>query len=180
MYDYSQELSTISEYPASVTWLNQTEGRMLLQDMYFTSKFFPSGIITIQDVWFPYKITPENIRAVVQAVQVLITKNVCDDVIAVSFGDVIPNPIGNIYNLFFHGTSIRDLLSHIKKHLEHLDSVRDNRKDSFLFLHFPESMTCDKVKQTLNNYENFLKFTEQEITCVYSVDLSKYMTQSKL
>ena len=108
------------------------------------------------------------------------TKNVCNDVTALSFGDIIPNPVGDIYNLFFHGKSIMDLFCHINKHLGHLRDVRDKRTDTFLFLHFPESMTFNDVKEILKEYENFLKFGGKDIICVYSVDLSRFMKQSKL
>ena len=152
----------------------------LLQDKNITSKFFTNGVVAITDLWFPYIITSENMRIVAQTVNMLITRDVGGEVTALSFGDVMPNPIGDIYNLFFHGNSTVHVLSHLDKHLKHLQCIRNRQKDSYLYLHLPMSFTVRYKDEILNNLNRLLKLIESEIICVYSVNLPKFLNASKL
>ena len=174
------EPSGIRDLPNSTEWLSKSEAMTLLQDKNITSKFLTNGVVAITDLWFPYKITSENMRFVAQTVQMLITRHVGDEVAALSFGDVMPNPIGNIYNLFFHGNSTAHVLSHLDKHLKHLQCLRNRQKDSYLFLHLPMLITVRCKDIILNNLSRFLNLIESEIICVYSVNLPKYLNGSKL
>ena len=174
------ESSWIRHLPNSTAWLSKSEAMSLLQDKHITSKFFTNGVVAITDLWFPYKITSENMNIVAQTVQMLITRDVGGEVTALSFGDVIPNPVGNIYNLFFHGNSTLLVLSHLHKHLEHLQCIRNMQKDSYLFLHLPMAITVKCKDEIVNNFSHFLNLTDCETTCVYSVNLSKYLKASKL
>ena len=117
---------------------------------------------------------------VAQTVQMLITRDVGGEVTALSFGDVIPNPIGNIYNLFFHGSSTLLVLSHLYKHLKHMQCKRNMQKDSYLFLHLPMAITVKCQDEILNNLSHFLNLIDSEIICIYSVNLLKYLNPSKL
>ena len=174
------EPSGIRDLPNSTEWLSKSEAITLLQDKNITSKFFTNGVVAITDLWFPYKITSENMHIVAQTVQMLITRDVGGEVTALSFGDVMPNPIGNIYNLFFHGKSTMHVLCHLHKHLKHLQCIRNRQKDSYLFLHLPMSITVRCKDEILNNLSRFLNLIESEIICVYSVNLPRYLNASKL
>ena len=140
--------------------LDENTATKILKDPWVMNHFFPSGLCTMHPEWYPMKVTPRNMQRLARANHVVATmvhqgrSQGQRQVKAISFGQMILLPCGEIYALFFRGDKMTDFKDHVIYHLGIFSKIRNPTLDTFVQLNYPLDFQVDDVKFEMKRYLN--------------------------
>ena len=149
-----------------------------LQNPRNMSKFFPSGLCTMHLEWYPMKVTLRNMKRLAKANNVVVTMTTGDqgprnEPLAISVGQIILLPCGELYTIFFHGDKMVDFKDHVVYHLRLFEKVRNPELESFFQLNFSQNFEVDLVKSEVKYFFSRFLWSGGAVTNV--TDLDKYL-----
>ena len=154
-----------------------------LQNPRVMKKFFPSGLCTMHQEWYPMKVTERNMKRLAKANNIVVNKTTHqghsghDEPIAMSLGQIILLPCGEMYTIFFHGDKMTDFKDHVIYQLNHFEKVRNPTLHSYCQLNFPLTFTVDSVKSEMESYFSRFLWSGGAVTNV--TNLNKYLASKQ-
>ena len=163
-----------------------------LQNPRVMKKFFPSGLCTMHHEWYPMKVTERNMERLAKANNIVVTKSINqghsgqNEPIALSLGQIILLPCGEMYTIFFHGDKMTDFKDHVIGHLDHFEKIRNPTLQSYFQLNFPLTFEVDSVKSEMERFFGRFLWSGGVVTNVTNLDkylaskLPTFFTSSKV
>ena len=113
------------------------------------SDLFPEGSFLIYNHWLPLRVTNENIALACDTTNVVATHDTRSKrCTGVSFCTHLQVKRGVSLVIYFHVTSVDDVLQHLQCHLEHYREILTKYPGAAnLELTFPMSLSLDEVKK---------------------------------
>ena len=97
--------------------VNVSTAIKILQNESVLQHFFLSGVCAMSDNWFPFIVTPSNMKLIALQNNVVITPGLGDTVLALSYGEMSTLQKFIVYNMYFCGDpNLPYLLEHISIH----------------------------------------------------------------
>ena len=98
--------------------VNVSTAIKILQNENVLKHFFPSGVCAMSDNWFPFVVTPSNMKFIALQNNVVITAGFGDTLLALSYGEISTLQKLIVYNMYFCGDpNLPYLLEHILIHI---------------------------------------------------------------
>lgn len=161
-------------------WLSTSEAEAVFQNPVTLRRLFPEGVIAINNNWLPFKTTQRNMRKVSRLAQFLVSRE-AGEITSISHCDVMPNPGGDLFAMYFHGEKMSHLFAHISRHLCRMREFCNQQRDTYFGIIYPESTGFSSLQAALQNaFGDYLPLRIREVLCAYSVDIQKLKAKSKL
>ena len=154
-----------------------------LQNPRVMRKFFPHGLCTMHHEWYPMKVTTRNMERLAMANNVVVTKTThqgrsCqNEPMAISLGQIILLPCGEMYTIFFHGDKMADFKDHAIFHLDLFEKIRNPTLQSYFQLNFPLTFEVDSVKSEMERFFSRFLWSGGAVTNV--TNLEKYLASKQ-
>ena len=150
-----------------------------LQNPRVMEKLFPSGLCTMHHEWYPMKVTERNMERLAKANNIVVSKSTHkghsgqNEPMALSLGQTILLPCGEMYTIFFHGEKMTDFNDHVICHLDLFDKIRNPTLQSYFQLNFPLTFEVDSVKTEIARFFSRFLWSGGAVTNVTNLD--KYL-----
>ena len=174
---FTDSSSSILNNSGPVKLLDEKLATKILQDPWVMKNFFLSGLCTMHAEWYPMKVTLRNMKRLAEANHVVTTMasegQGQHKVKAISFGQMILLPCGEMYTIFFHGDKLLDFKDHVIFHLGIFKKVRNPTLDTFVQLNYPSTLKMDEVRIEMEKYFRRFLWSGGAVTNVTNLD--KYL-----